>query len=89
MQVVEAKDSPDDPVDPSEHLAHSRQQQAAEEQLFDHRSQEVHQHEQREPASRSAEESLKAVLILLKKDGKVPRQRAFWVDRQGIDRYGE
>jgi hypothetical protein len=25
------------------------------------------------------------VLILLKKDGKVPRQRAFWVDRQGIE----
>ena len=32
VHVVEAKDGPvDDPVDPSEHLAHSRQQEAAEE----------------------------------------------------------
>jgi hypothetical protein len=28
-------------------------------------------------------------VILLKKDGKVPRQRAFWVDRQEIDGNGE
>jgi hypothetical protein len=38
VQVVEAKDGPvDDPVDPSEHLAHSRQQESSEEQLLDHR----------------------------------------------------
>jgi hypothetical protein len=79
----------DDPVDPSAHLAHWRQQESAEEQLLDPRSQKAHPHEQREPAPRAAEESLKTVLILLKKDGKVPRQRAFWVDRQGIDRCGE
>jgi hypothetical protein len=61
----------------------------AEEQLLDPRSQKAHQHEQREPAPRAAEEGLKTGLILLKKDGKIPRQRAFWVERQGIDRCGE
>jgi hypothetical protein len=58
-------------------------------QLLDHRSQKAHQYEPREPSPRAAEESLKTVRILLKKDGKVPRQRTFWVDRQGVDHYGE